>query len=191
MPMRSSASLKSAVFLDRDDTLIRDTGYLSDPDCVELLPGVREGLRELNRAGIPAIVVTNQSGIARGFFDEKTLHVIHARLLKLLRAEGVRIDALYYCPHHPQGVIEQYRITCHCRKPEPGMLCQAARDLGLDLASSYLVGDKAQDIETIHRVKGTGILIRTDKDMILEEAPDYIARDLPDAVHWILETMKR
>ncbi|MBP6938843.1 MAG: HAD-IIIA family hydrolase, partial [Deltaproteobacteria bacterium] len=117
--MRSSDSPSHAVFLDRDDTLIRDTGYLSDPDGVELLPGSVEALRLLNRAGVPAIVVTNQSGIARGLFDEKTLHVIHARLLKMLRMEGVRIDALYYCPHHPEGTIERYRMTCPCRKPEP------------------------------------------------------------------------
>ncbi len=92
-----------------------------------------EGLRLLNEAGIPAIVVTNQSAIARGLLDEKTLHVIHARLLKMLRARGVRIDALYYCPHHPQGSVEQYRVACSCRKPEPGMLLDAARDFSLDL----------------------------------------------------------
>ena len=189
--MRSSSSPASAVFLDRDDTLIRDTGYLSDPEGIELLPGAAEGLRALNLAGIPAIVVTNQSGIARGLFDEKTLHVIHARLLKMLKSEGARIDALYYCPHHPDGIIEHYRMACSCRKPEPGMLYQAAQDFGLDLASCSLVGDKAEDIEVIHRVKGAGILIRTERHVVLKEEPEYIAADLLDAVHWILETMKR
>ncbi len=189
--MRSNDLRKSAVFLDRDDTLIRDMGYLSDPDGIELLPGAAEGLLVLNQAGIPAIVITNQSGIARGLFDEKTLHVIHARLVKMLKMDGARIDALYYCPHHPQGIVEQYRMACPCRKPEPGMLHQAARDFGLDLAACYLVGDKEEDMETIHRVKGTGILIRTNRHVVLEKEPGYIAADLPEAVHWILETMKR
>ena len=189
--MRSSDSPSHAVFLDRDDTLIRDTGYLSDPDGVELLPGSVEALRMLNRAGVPAIVVTNQSGIARGLFDEKTLHVIHARLLKMLRMEGVRIDALYYCPHHPEGTIERYRMTCPCRKPEPGMLIQAARDFGLDLTTCSLIGDKAEDIEAIHRVKGTGVLIRTYRPVVMKERPEHIAEDLLDAICWILETMER
>lgn len=188
--MRSNDSPTSAVFLDRDDTLIRDTGYLSDPDAIEILPGVVEGLYALNRSGVLAIVVTNQSGIARGLFDEKTLHVIHARFLKMLRSQGVRIDALYYCPHHPEGTVAQYRMVCACRKPEPGMLLQAAGDFGLDLASCYLVGDKAEDIQAIHRVGGTGVLIRTGRNIALEDPPEHTAAGLQDAVHWILETMK-
>ncbi len=185
--MGSKNSCARAVFLDRDDTLIRDTGYLSDPDGIEILPGAVEGLRLLNEAGIPAIVVTNQSAIARGLLDEKTLHVIHARLLKMLRARGVRIDALYYCPHHPQGSVEQYRVACSCRKPEPGMLLDAARDFSLDLRRCCLVGDKAEDILAIHRVGGTGILIRTEREVRVEPGPEYTASDLRDAVEWILE----
>jgi D-glycero-D-manno-heptose 1,7-bisphosphate phosphatase len=175
------------VFLDRDDTLIRDTGYLSDPEGIEILPGAVEGLRLLNEAGILAIVVTNQSAIARGLLDEKTLHVIHARLVKMLRARGVRIDALYYCPHHPQASVEQYRVACPCRKPEPGMLLDAARDFSLDLRCCCLVGDKADDIQAIHRVGGTGVLIRTDREVLVEPGPEYTAMDLRDAVEWILE----
>lgn len=188
--MRSKESRRRAVFLDRDDTLIRDTGYLCDPDAVEILPGAAEGLRALNRAGIPAIVVTNQSGIARGLLDEKTLHVIHARMLKLLKGQGARIDALYYCPHHPQGIVERYRMTCTCRKPEPGMLLQAARDFGLDLTACSLVGDKGQDMEAIHRVDGTGVLIATGREVTLDRGPEYVASDLQDAVRWILETTR-
>jgi len=185
--MRSKESRRRAVFLDRDDTLIRDTGYLSDPDDIDILPGAAEGLCALNRAGVPAIVVTNQSGIARGLLDEKTLHVIHARLLKLLKMQGARFDALYYCPHHPQGIVEQYRMTCPCRKPEPGMLLQAARDFGLDLTTCFLVGDQGRDMEAIHRVGGTGVLIATGKEIVLERGPEYVAGDLQDAVRWILE----
>jgi D-glycero-D-manno-heptose 1,7-bisphosphate phosphatase len=188
--MRSRELRRIAVFLDRDDTLIRDTGYLSDPGGIELLPGAVQGLCALNQAGIPVIVVTNQSCIARGLFDEKILHVIHARLLNMLKMQGARIDALYYCPHHPDGIVQEYRMSCSCRKPQPGMLLQAARDFGLDLAACSLVGDKAEDIEAIHCVKATGVLIRTDKAITLDHTPEYIAQDLPDAVHWILETMK-
>ena len=188
--MRSSTSSARAVFLDRDDTIIRDTGYLSDPDDIEILPGAAEGLCALNRAGVPAIVVTNQSGIARGILDEKTLHVIHARLVKMLKDRGARIDALYYCPHHPEGTVARYRMQCDCRKPEPGMLRQAARDFGLDLASCYLAGDKAEDMEAIHRVGGTGILIRAGRAMELEKEPDHTSPDLLDAVCWILEAMR-
>lgn len=185
--MTSDASSKRAVFLDRDDTLIRDTGYLSDPDAIELLPGAADGLRALNRAGLPVIVVTNQSGIARGLLTEQTLHVIHARLLKMLKGEGTRIDAVYYCPHHRDGAVAEYRMACTCRKPAPGMLLQAARDFSLDLARCYLVGDKADDMEAIHRVGGTGILIRTAKEVIVDPPPRHIARDLKDAADWILE----
>ena len=102
--MRSSARPTTAVFLDRDDTIIRDPGYLSDPDGIDILPGAPEAIRVLNESGIPAIIITNQSGIARGFFTEETLEAIHKRLTALLSGHGARIDAIYYCPHHPDGI---------------------------------------------------------------------------------------
>jgi len=189
--MRSSTSPETGVFLDRDDTLIRDKGYLNDPEQVEILPGTADAIRVLNQAGIPVIIITNQSGIARGLLDEDTLKAIHARLLTDLSDQGARIDAVYYCPHHPEGTREEYRLSCSGRKPEPGLLLMAADAFGLDLGRCYMVGDKPIDIETIHRVGGKGILIVRGKGIIMKDNPDYITKDLLDAVHWILGDLKR
>ena len=189
--MRSSARPTTAVFLDRDDTIIRDPGYLSDPNGIDILPGAAEAIRVLNKSGIPAIIITNQSGIARGFFKEETLEAIHKRITTLLAGQGARIDAIYYCPHHPDGIREEYRLACTCRKPQPGLLLRAAQDFGLDLTHCYLVGDKPIDIETIHKVGGKGILVRTGKNMALKAIPDFMADSVKDAVHWILKDMKR
>jgi D-glycero-D-manno-heptose 1,7-bisphosphate phosphatase len=179
------------VFLDRDDTIIRDKGYLNDPEQVEILPGTGDAIRVLNQVGIPVIIVTNQSGIARGLLDEDTLEAIHARLLADLSIQGSRIDAIYYCPHHPEGVREEYRVSCSCRKPEPGLLHKAAKDFGLDLGRCYMVGDKPIDIETIHRVGGKGILIGSGRVITMNDNPDYIAQDVLDAAHWILRDLTR
>ncbi len=189
--MRSSSWPRTAVFLDRDDTIIRDTGYLSDPLRIEILPGAVKALQALNEAGIPVIIITNQSGIARGFFDEDTLEAIHLRLTALLSEQEARIDAIYYCPHHPEGIRKKYRMECTCRKPEPGLLLRAADEFGLDLIRCYLVGDKPIDIETIHRVGGKGILIGSGKDTGMTDRPDFSATTLEDAVYWILKDMKQ
>ncbi len=175
----------TGVFLDRDDTLIRDRVYLSDPEGIEILPGVPQAIAQLNAHGIPAIIVTNQSGIARGLFDEKRLAEIHARLTTLLAARGARIDAIYYCPHHPEGIVAQYRLECPCRKPEPGMLIQAARDFALDLTRCYLIGDQSIDIATIKRVGGTGIQL-VPPGTAPPCGADHTAPDLEQAVEWIL-----
>jgi len=187
--MRSNARPTTAVFLDRDDTIIRDPGYLGDPDGIHILPGASEAVRVLNESGIPAIIITNQSGIARGFFTEETLEAIHKRLTALLSGQGARIDAIYYCPHHPDGVVEEYRLTCTCRKPQPGLLLRAAQDFGLDLMKCYLVGDKPIDMETIHKVGGRGILVGTENDMAIDAKADYRAAGIKDAVSWILKDM--
>jgi D-glycero-D-manno-heptose 1,7-bisphosphate phosphatase len=189
--MRSSTRPKTAVFLDRDDTIIRDPGYLSDPSVIDILPGAAEALQVLNESGIPVIIITNQSGIARGFFTEETLAAIHKRLTDLLAGQGARIDAIYFCPHHPEGIREEYRIACTCRKPQPGLLIRAAEDFGLDLMHCYLVGDKPIDIETIHRVGGKGILVGTEKDMAAKTNEDFMAATIKDAVHWILKDMNK
>ncbi len=181
-----------AVFLDRDDTIIRDRHYLADPDGVELMPGAAEAIRLLNLHRIPAIVVTNQSGIARGLFSERRLELIHLRLTELLAAHQAVLDAIYYCPHHPQGSVERYSIPCTCRKPEPGLLMKAAQDFGLDLARCYMVGDKLKDMETIHRVRGMGVLIGEENTGETEPAgPDHRAQNLFEAVQWILKDMKK
>jgi D-glycero-D-manno-heptose 1,7-bisphosphate phosphatase len=186
---RSSGWPKTGVFLDRDDTIIRDRNYLRDPDGIEILPGTVEALRILNRQGIPAIVVTNQSGIARGYLDLRTLDLIHERLFEMISREGARLDAIYFCPHHPEAPLEEYRLSCHCRKPEPGLLVEAARRFDLDLTHCYMIGDKPDDIETIHRVGGKGVLIRTNKSSGMGQ-PDFVADDVLEAVKWIIEDMR-
>lgn len=147
---------RPAVFLDRDGTLIREAEYLADPDGVELLPGVPEALRALRAAGFALVVVTNQSGIARGLYGEDDYRRVAHRVDEVLAAAGAPVDATYYCPHHPD-----HGPPCDCRKPALGMHRRAAASLGLDLSASWFVGDKASDVEPAALVGGRGILVRT------------------------------
>ncbi len=141
-----------AVFLDRDGTINVDTGYVSSPGDVRLLPGAGEAVARLNRAGRRVIVVSNQSGLARGMFDERTLEKIHDRLRELLAAEGARLDAIYVCPHLAEGAAAaRYGIDCDCRKPADGLLRRAAEQWGVDLAASWMVGDSERDVEAGRR----------------------------------------
>lgn len=137
---------RPAVFLDRDWTLIEDPGYLSDPQAVRLLPGVATALQRLAEAGYVLIVITNQAGIAKGYLTEKTLEGIHQELRRLLAAQGAAVDAIYYCPYSPEGTIPAYTRESDCRKPAPGMLLAAAKDLDIDLSCSWMVGDGPRDI---------------------------------------------
>jgi D-glycero-D-manno-heptose 1,7-bisphosphate phosphatase len=156
---------RGAVFLDRDGTLVRDPGYLHDPTAVELLPGVAPGLAALARAGWPLVIVSNQSGIARGLYGPDAFDAVLARLGELLAPHGVRFAAAYFCPHHPD-------ITgpCDCRKPGVALFEQAAREHRIDLARSWMVGDRLSDVEPARRLGGRGLLIET------PEAPDDAAR---------------
>jgi D-glycero-D-manno-heptose 1,7-bisphosphate phosphatase len=138
---------RPAVFLDRDGTLVEEVDYLVDPGQLRLIPGAAAAVRRLNEAGWPVVVVTNQSVIARGMASAQQLGQIHARLADLLRAEGARLDAIYYCPHHPDLGEPPYRAACECRKPLPGLLRRAARELDLDLARSAMIGDGLRDLE--------------------------------------------
>lgn len=147
-------SLQPAVFLDRDGTIIEDRDYLGDPEGVYLLPGAAEAIAALNRAAWPVIVVTNQSGIGRGFFSEADYHAVAARMIELLTAEGASIDATYFCPHAP-GVLPD----CLCRKPSAGLFEQAAGERGLDLARSHYVGDRVRDLVAGIERGGRGYLI--------------------------------
>ncbi|NLF32458.1 MAG: HAD family hydrolase [Planctomycetes bacterium] len=135
-----------AVFLDRDNTLIADPGYLSEPSAVELLSGAPEALRLLAEAGFKLVLVTNQSGIARGLLDETQLAAIHAELSRQLAEGGARLDAVYYCPYHPDGTVERFARESDERKPSPGMLLRAGREMKLDLAASWMIGDRPRDI---------------------------------------------
>lgn len=138
---RPAARLARAVFLDRDGTLIRDRQYDFRPDALELVPGAGPALRRLRAAGFRLVVVTNQSGVARGYFDEAAVRAVHRRLAALLAVAGAPLDACYYCPHHPAGPVSRYAVDCACRKPRPGLLLGAAADLAIDLARSWMVGD--------------------------------------------------
>ena len=137
---------KKAIFLDRDNTLIEDPGYISSPDQVKLLPGVSEALTELRNMGYMLIVVTNQSAVARGIVTEKVLENIHGKMSTLLAHEGAYIDKIYYCPYHPEGVVPKYRKESNLRKPQPGMILRAADEMDIDLDNSWMVGNSPRDI---------------------------------------------
>jgi len=155
---------RAGVFLDRDGTLIDELGYLGDPDGVHLYPGAAAAVRALNEAGLPVVLVTNQSGVARGMFTEADVAAVHRRLERELAAEGARLDLVLYCPHHPEHGAPPYRAACDCRKPLPGMYVRGARELGLDVERSFVVGDSARDLEGA-RAAGVAhlLLVKTGK----------------------------
>jgi D-glycero-D-manno-heptose 1,7-bisphosphate phosphatase len=154
---------RPAVFLDRDGTLIEDVDYLVRPEQLELLPGAARAVRLLNEARVPAVVVTNQSAVARGMLSEAQLAVVHARFEELLAQGGARLDAILYCPHHPELGTGEYKRACRCRKPAPGMLEEAAKRLDLDLGRSIAIGDALRDLEAGAAVGARGILVGTGK----------------------------
>lgn len=167
--------------LDRDGTIIVERHYLSEPSQVELLPSVASGLRSLAKAGFGLAVVTNQSGVGRGFFDEGRVESIHQRLHELLKAEGVLLDGVYFCPHTPTQ-------DCGCRKPRTGMIERAAQELDFDLRSSFVVGDKPCDVELGRNVGATTVLVRTGYGSLpASEAsgPNYIVNDVGEAAELI------
>jgi D-glycero-D-manno-heptose 1,7-bisphosphate phosphatase len=185
---------RRAVFLDRDGTLIQEKGYLKDPAEVVLEEGAAEAVARLNRFGFAVVLVTNQSGIARGYYTEEDVAAVHQRLGALLVAEHARLDALYYCPHHPEGVVEEYRKTCSCRKPAVGLYKRASDALGIELQDSYMIGDKLTDMEAARRLGLTGILVKTgyggDEWRASLQAPDTdkpdrTVADLREAVEFI------
>lgn len=175
------------IFLDRDGTLNPDPGYIKSPDQFELFPGVSEALARLKRAGARLIVVTNQSGIARGLLSRKDLDAVHMKLKRLLDGAGVTLDAIYFCPHHPDD-------GCECRKPNRGMIDQAVRECGVTLDHSYLIGDHSRDIKLAKRVGARSILVTTgvvspqdaERLQASGEAPDWTASSLAEAADWLL-----
>jgi D-glycero-D-manno-heptose 1,7-bisphosphate phosphatase len=182
-----------AVFLDRDGTISLEVGYIHNVDHLQLLPNSARAIRRLNRCGIKVFVVTNQSGVARGYYSEEHVRRVNGRLVELLKAEGAEVDGIYYCPHHPTEGAGAYTRPCDCRKPEPGMLYQAASNWPIDLRRSFVVGDKMSDMEMAHRVGAKGILVLTGYGS--EELgrsgdrgprPDKIVSDLEKAVEWIV-----
>jgi D-glycero-D-manno-heptose 1,7-bisphosphate phosphatase len=208
---------QAAVFLDRDGTINEEVGYLDRPEKLKLIPGAAEAIRLINASGMKAVVVTNQSGVARGFFDEVVVRAVHARLRELLLAEGGFLDGIYFCPHHPTEGRGRYLLSCDCRKPAPGMLIRAAAELNLDPAGSYMVGDTLNDIEAGERVGTRGVLVQTgygaESAAALESReeplrripgkaahsgeethivqPVHIAGDILAAVRWLLKDRKK
>jgi len=186
--------MKKAVFLDRDGTVNEEVGYLRDLAELRLIPGAGEAIKRLNEAGFIVVLVTNQSGVARGYFPESLVHEAHARLGEMLRAEGARIDAVYYCPHHPTAGNSHFTIECDCRKPKTGLIDRAVKDLALDRGHSYMVGDKWSDVELAQRASVHAVLVLSgfapdDAGNQRPEGiadPDYTAHSLKEAAEWII-----
>jgi D-glycero-D-manno-heptose 1,7-bisphosphate phosphatase len=152
---------RPAVFLDRDGTLNEEIGYVNHPTRFQIYPWAAEAVRELNRAGFAAVVVTNQSGVARGYFDETMIDVMHQKLREEMKAGGAKLDGIYYCPHHPEGRVADYKRFCECRKPALGMIERAAAELNLDLARSFVIGDRFVDMEMAQRGGMRGVFVLT------------------------------
>ena len=182
-----------AVFLDRDGTMIHDPGHLSRLDELRWYPWTIDAVRLLNRAGFLVFVTTNQGGVGLGLFDEAFVHAVHDVMAARLSEGGGRIDGWFYCLHHPRAVIESLRIECDCRKPQPGMVRQAQQRFHLDLARSFVVGDKASDVGLAASVGARGVLVRTGhgegeaaRGSAAGAAPAFVGANLMDAVSWIL-----
>ena len=186
---------QAAVFLDRDGTMIEDVGYLDALSRVEFYPWTVDAIRMLNRAGLPVVVVTNQSGIARGLFSEAFVGETHRHIDARLAAGGARVDAYYYCPHHPDGRVAAYARACDCRKPGRALIDRAAADLGLDPGRSFVVGDKWLDVQLGRAVGARAILVRTGLGAAEERRPpagvtaDAVVDNLAAATAWILTTL--
>jgi D-glycero-D-manno-heptose 1,7-bisphosphate phosphatase len=191
--------LRPAVFLDRDGTITPEMAqygeaywreYGADPAKLRLLRGAGQALRRLNESGFAVVLVTNQSGVARGYFTEADVQAVNAQLQKLLAKHGAHFDAIYYCPHHPEGKVLKYRRNCRCRKPAAGLFSRAARELNLDLSRSFAIGDNVRDLLPLHKLGGRTILVLTGLGETMVEASEGIANavvaNLTVAVKWIL-----
>jgi D-glycero-D-manno-heptose 1,7-bisphosphate phosphatase len=185
---------RAAAFIDRDGTLTEEVGYVNHPRRLRLLPRTAEAIRRLNAADVAAVVVTNQAGVARGYFSEDVLRAVNTELVTQLKQAGAHLDGIYVCPHHPTEGPPPFRADCECRKPKPGLVLRAASELGLDLAASAVVGDRPSDMVVARRVGARGILVLTGYGLGEWEyrradfpvQPDHVAGDLLDAVEWML-----
>lgn len=186
------------MFLDRDGTINEQMGYINHVSRFHLLPRAASAIRLLNEHDIPVVVVSNQSGVGRGYFPETLLDEVHEKMDRLLADNGAHVDGLYVCPHHPEAKEDKYRLDCDCRKPKIGLFRRAAEVLELDLPHSYVVGDRWSDLKAATTCKATGILVLTGYgrgDMKYigpgeSIQPRYIAEDLYDAVLWIIKELE-
>lgn len=190
-----------AVFLDRDGVINEEVGYLDELDKLKIIQTAYRAIQSINNNNMKAVVISNQAGVAKGLFTEEFVDTVNQNIQSALNKKGASIDKFYYCPHHPdgQGI---YRQNCHCRKPQTGMLLQAAQDLDIDLTQSYFIGDRFRDMETARKAGIKGILVKTGYGADLlqddgpdkatpESRPDFVADDILDAVEWILKDKKK
>jgi D-glycero-D-manno-heptose 1,7-bisphosphate phosphatase len=193
-PTGARTGSNRAVFLDRDGTVSEEVGYLNHIERLRVYPFSGPAIRKLNEAGLATVMVTNQSGVARGYFPEELVEEVHAELQRELGAAGARLDAIYYCPHHPDGRVDPYRRECDCRKPRLGMIDRAARELSLDLSRSFVVGDRYLDMELGFRSGACPVLVMTGYGRgeyaygrsAWPRQPEHVAENLLDAADWIL-----
>ncbi|MBI4392809.1 MAG: HAD family hydrolase [Euryarchaeota archaeon] len=185
-----SVAGRRVVFVDRDNTIAKDGPYCARPEDFELIEGAAEALAVLKAAGLELVVITNQSGVARGYFTESDLHRINAKMERMLAAAGASLLAVYYCPHGPEDM-------CKCRKPQPGMIEKAADDHGIDPRRCYVIGDRWFDVELGTVVGARTVMVPIEKhaDEVesprLTRPPDFVAKDLKEAARWIVEDVKR
>lgn len=176
---------RKAVFLDKDGTLIKDVPYNVDPELIRLLPQTIDGLRLMHEAGYDLVVITNQSGVARGYFEEEDLEDVEQHLRQRLAGHSLSLRGFYYCPHHPDGIVPEYTGPCDCRKPAPGMLLQAMDELGIDPDRSWYIGDILNDVEAGRRAGCRTILMNTggETEWVLtpDRLPHHITDNLADA----------
>jgi D-glycero-D-manno-heptose 1,7-bisphosphate phosphatase len=184
------------VFLDRDGTLNEELDFIRTPNDLHIISGAPTAVRKLNERGVIVCVISNQSGIARGYFSEEDLVPIHQKLTQVLAHEGARVDQIYYCPHHPTEGREPYNIVCDCRKPEPGMLLRGAKEFNVDLTRSFVVGDSVVDIQAGAAVGATCILVMTgygkqSLEQCLRDRThiDHVAPTVNEAVEFILHQL--
>jgi D-glycero-D-manno-heptose 1,7-bisphosphate phosphatase len=186
---------KPAVFIDRDGTINEQMGYINHISRFVLLPETAEALIILNRHDYLAIVISNQSGVARGYFPIDLVEKVHSKMRAMLQKEGAVIDGIYFCPHYEGGIVPEYSIACDCRKPRTGLIEMACENFDIDMANSYVVGDRCMDIDMAHRSNLKGVLVTTgyglgDIDYVLPSSPSkpvHIAKDLLHAVNWIIK----
>ena len=189
---------RRAVFMDRDGTISEEIGYVNHPARYRVFPYAGEAVRLLNEAGWLAILVTNQAGVARGYFTEEMIGAVHGVLESELKLAGARLDAIYYCAHHPSVGSPPYRSDCDCRKPRPGLIRRAAADFDIDLAGSWMIGDRYSDIELAHNagVRSAFVLSGYGRGeweyqrAIWKTEPEMVAEDLLEAVRKIITTVK-
>jgi D-glycero-D-manno-heptose 1,7-bisphosphate phosphatase len=183
--------MNKAVFIDKDGTLIKDVPYNVDPEKIELEPHAKTALAMLKSEGFKLIVISNQSGVAHGFFKEDSLQTVSDRIQQLLQSESISIDAFYFCPHHPEAVDEKYAISCSCRKPQPGMILRAIADFSIDQSLSWMIGDILHDVEAGNKAGCNTILLDNghETEWLADEQrwPDYIVKNLEEAAKIILQ----